>query len=98
VTGRVNLIANTLTDVSTAVVEQGGKVTIGVLEKGGSAIVGGFEFLDNVATVGVIASEGWVEEARASKEGKADRRAFNRVKDAEALKLEIAAYSAAKAS
>jgi len=98
VTGRVNLIANTLTDVSTAVVETGGETVVGVIEKGGSAVVKGFTFLDNVGEVAVIASEGWVEEAKASKEGKADRRAFNRVKDAEALKLEISAYNAAKAS
>lgn len=97
-TGRVNLITNTLTDVSTAIVQQGGKVTVGVLEKGGSATVKVFTGIDNAAEVFVIASEGWVEEAKASKAGKADRRAFNRLKDAEALKLEIAAYEAAKAS
>ena len=96
--GRINLIANTLTDVSTAVVEQGGKVTVAALEKGGSAIVGGFTVVDNVAQLGVIASNGWLADAAALAEIRADERAEGRLDRAEALKLRIAARIKAQAS
>lgn len=95
-TGRANLIANTLTDVSTSVVEQGGAVTVAVLEKGGGAVTKGLTGLDNCAELFVIASNGWVKDARALEEIKDDERAFNRLERAEALKARKAAYDAAQ--
>ena len=96
--GRVNLIANTLTDVSTAVVKTGGDVTVAALEKGGNTVVSTFTFADNTMQLAVIASEGWLKDAQALEEIRADERAFNRLERAEALELKVSAHAAAKAS
>lgn len=94
----MNLVANTLTNVSTAVVEQGGAVTVAVLEKGGGAAVKVLTGIDNSATLFVIATEGWVKDAQALEEIKSDERAEDRLDRAEALKLRIAARIKAQAS
>ena len=96
--GRLNLVANTLTDFTTSVVTTGGAVAVAGIEKGGSAAVGMFTVVDNVMKLGVIATDGWVADADSLEDIRRDERAYNRLERADALALKVAQREAAKAS
>ena len=85
-TGRVNLIANTLTDTGTAIVSKGGSMACNLLQMG-----------DDVFATGAIFTGGWRADAQALEDIKGDERAFGRVLRADALAEQMAAHAATKA-
>jgi len=84
--GRVNLIANTLTDGSTK-----------VLVKGTSAAVHTLTVVEEAAFSGAVWMTGFRKGVQANEAHKEDERAFRRAQAAEALRLEMAEWEAAKA-
>ena len=84
--GRVNAIANTVTETTTSVVDKTGNVLVNFLT-----------ILDDLCATGAIYTTGMKRDAYSLEEIKGDERAFSRVVRADALAEQIAAHKATKA-